>query len=160
MRVVYRKATLYDYGGILPILSESDQMHSKAVPDMFPPQQPSMSPYKFRSYLSSPYHMVIVAEANGLIIGYSFLELLYSSYPSEQEERCTAFVDYFGVKKSYHRFGIGSGLFEYTKKWANSQNAHALQLNVWEFNKKAIRFYEKQGMTCMSRLLELKLRDE
>ena len=92
-----------------------------------------------------------------MIIGYSFVELLYASYPSEEEERCTAFIDYFGVKKAYHRFGIGSALFEQTKKWALKQKAHALQLNVWEFNHKAIRFYEKQGMKSLSRLMHLKL---
>ncbi|WP_169907495.1 GNAT family N-acetyltransferase [Priestia abyssalis] len=159
MKIIYRKATVYDYTGISLILSESDELHSNAIPDMFPPGHPSMSPYKFQSYLSSPYHVIIVAELNGLIVGYSFVELLYATYPFEEEERCTAFIDYFGVKKAYHQFGIGAGLFEQTKKWALKQKAFALQLNVWEFNEKAIRFYEKQGMSSISRLMQLKLKE-
>jgi diamine N-acetyltransferase len=157
MKVVYRKANIYDYNRILFVLNEADQMHMEAVPDMFPPGQPSMPPYTFQSYMSSPSHIVIVAELNGYIVGYSFAQLYYAP-SSSGGERCSAFIDFFGVKSEYHRFGIGSGLFEQTKKWAQKKKADFLQLNVWQFNKRAIRFYERQGMEPLSVLMHLKLK--
>ncbi|MFC3884453.1 GNAT family N-acetyltransferase [Bacillus songklensis] len=158
MGVLYRKANIYDYNGILFVLREADQLHTEAVPDMFPADQVSMPPYTFQSYVSSPSNVVIVAELNGYIIGYSFAQLYYTSSPSGGEERCSAFIDFFGVKKEYHGLGIALGLFEQTKKWAQKKKADFLQLNVWHFNKRAIRFYEKQGMEPVSVLMHLPLK--
>ena len=67
-----------------------------------------------------------------------------------------AYINDFGVKNSYQRNGIGKILFEACVEWSKNNEATSIDLNVWEFNKKAIAFYEHFGMKSASRKMTLR----
>jgi diamine N-acetyltransferase len=48
-------------------------------------------------------------------------------------------------------------LFKACLEWPKNQNATSLDLSVWEFNKKAISFYESFGMETISRKMTLRI---
>ena len=53
--------------------------------------------------------------------------------------------------------GIGTKLFNETKKYAKNNKCDAVELNCWEFNEKALRFYERCGMNTQRRIMDLKI---
>jgi GNAT superfamily N-acetyltransferase len=61
------------------------------------------------------------------------------------------------VDQDYRRKGIGRMLFNYLVDFAKNFGANVLELDVWEFNKEAFRFYEEMGMETVTRKMERKL---
>ena len=53
--------------------------------------------------------------------------------------------------------GIGRSLFAACTTWAEGHGADTLLLEVWEFNERAIAFYERLGMTTIHRRMSLPL---
>ncbi|MFT4414310.1 GNAT family N-acetyltransferase [Fredinandcohnia humi] len=56
----------------------------------------------------------------------------------------------FGVKSTQLRKGIGRSLLHACIEWAKKKGATSLELNVWEFNKSAISFYQSIGFETIS----------
>ncbi|MGX7420445.1 GNAT family N-acetyltransferase [Carnobacterium gallinarum] len=50
------------------------------------------------------------------------------------------------IRKNHKKMGLGQLLFEKSKKVAKELNKDQLWLGVWEHNKPALAFYEKQGL--------------
>lgn len=57
----------------------------------------------------------------------------------------------------FQRQGVGKKLFEACMEWSKNKGASSLELNVWEFNEKAISFYESFQMKTVSRKMSLEL---
>ena len=45
------------------------------------------------------------------------------------------------------------------KDLAKELDCDNIELNVWEFNESAMKFYEKMGMTTQRRFMEIKLKN-
>ena len=43
--------------------------------------------------------------------------------------------------------GIGKALVGAAEQWALDKNAPQLELNIWDFNREAIKFFQKLGYT-------------
>lgn len=52
--------------------------------------------------------------------------------------------------------GIGKNLFSEVKRIAKEKNYDAVELNCWNFNERAIQFYEKCGMNIQRLIMEIK----
>ncbi|TYR79476.1 GNAT family N-acetyltransferase [Priestia megaterium] len=157
MDIIYRTAKLKDYQGVNKILTESLKLHAEALPSMFDEEIAVMS---FEQYQATLYYAtvdIIVAEYRNQIIGASVVELKYNPPTKANPFSYTAYIQYFGIKKGFHNYGIGKGLFHATKKWAIQKDASDLQLTVWSFNKKAMAFYQSLGLTSLSYLMSTKL---
>ena len=61
------------------------------------------------------------------------------------------------VKQEYRRNGIGRSLIEKAKEIAKENNCLRLELNCWELNEKAMKFYENQGLTTQRRVMEINI---
>lgn len=48
-------------------------------------------------------------------------------------------------------------LFTHIVDYAKSNEASSIQLNVWDFNENAIKFYESLGMSTRNRRMELNI---
>ncbi len=79
---------------------------------------------------------VLVVEKGGGVIGYLY---------GERRNHSIYEVKYIGVKKQYHRRGIGTALILKVKEMAKKKGFRKLGLFVEENNEKAISFYRKLG---------------
>ncbi len=68
-------------------------------------------------------------------------------------------VDEFFVNPVFQREGIGAALTQYLKQTAAQLGCNSVELEVWAFNNAACDFYQKQGFSEQSRLLELPVQD-
>jgi len=80
----------------------------------------------------------IVAECNGKIIGACIYYITWSTWKGRM-----VYLEDFVVTEEYRRKGIGQLLFDQFLVEAKEMNANMVKWQVLDWNKPAIRFYEK-----------------
>jgi ribonuclease HI len=151
--VSIRRTTHADYEALYPVFAELDDMHTKALPQVFRKvSQQNMSQY-LDSVLASEDAVMFLAESRGQIVGFIRLKIEQSPDIPLLQPRRYAKISDVGVKKAYHRRGIGKALMQSAEKWATEKGVDKIQLNVWEFNKGASAFYQELGYATASRVM-------
>lgn len=64
-------------------------------------------------------------------------------------------IDAFGVDEAFRRQGIGARLIDHIRALAKSEGIGRIELNMWEFNRDALAFYESVGFATYRRYMEL-----
>ncbi|MFC3041462.1 GNAT family N-acetyltransferase [Virgibacillus xinjiangensis] len=155
MNISIGLARIGDHYAVNLIVKEGQDEHSVALPHIFNKVDQVMPVNYFRELLEDPKSEILIAKINEEIVGFAVMELNESPPFGSMTPRKFAYMSDFGIKKSYQRKGIGKILFEACLEWSKHKDAASLDLNVWEFNKKAIAFYENFGMETASRKMTL-----
>ncbi len=71
------------------------------------------------------------------------------------KERDFLDIDEFCVDESHRREGIASAMIAFIKDFAKEQGYRRLELNMWEFNRSALAFYEAAGFSTFRRYMEM-----
>ena len=66
-------------------------------------------------------------------------------------------IDEFGVDESCRRKGVASAMIRFIREYAREKGFRRLELNMWEFNRGALAFYEAAGFTTYRRYMEIKI---
>lgn len=157
MPIQIRTATIDDFPAIAPIARESQEIHAQGQPTIFRSDTPGFSEEYLRHLIEDETSDAYVAEDDGHIVGYVFLHVRPLSFLDFFQKQTVAIISNIAVTTSVRRKGIGQLLFETSLQWAKKHNADRLELNVWEFNKNAIAFYERNGMQTLTRTMSLPL---
>ena len=104
-----------------------------------------------------PDKEILVAEEAGVLLGFAILHRVHKPenpfiYPRDYLD-----IDEFGVDAAHRRQGIATALVNYLRDYARAQGFDRVELNMWEFNREALAFYEGAGFTTYRRYLEMKL---
>jgi diamine N-acetyltransferase len=156
-KVVTTTASIDDYKNINEIVKEGQDEHAEALPTIFAKVDVVMPIDYYQQLLNDKNSEVLVAKLNGQIVGFAVLEIKEAPQFASLVSRKYAYISDFGVKKAFQNNGIGKQLFFACVEWAKEKGASSLELNVWEFNQKAISFYEQLGMKPMSRKMAIDL---
>ena len=158
MNFKMREANNSDYTELFKLAAEVYKLHLKNRPDVYLNIGSPMPKEYFDELLSSDNSKVFVAQNidNKELAAYSVMQIMTTKNPMYIQKKFV-FIDDYCVKSNYKRNGIGRLLFNYIKEYAKTADAASLQLNVWEFNKDAIKFYEAMGMSTRNRRMELNL---
>lgn len=150
--VTVRAATRADFITILNLFEEIDRRHRERLPDIF--QAPRGDPRE-RSYIDTlirdPNSGVLVAEIQGQVVGLLILETHRSADYPILVPLTYAVVNTLVVAESARQKGVGSALMASAETWTRARGMDRVELNVFEFNTDAIRFYEGLGYTTLSR---------
>ena len=99
----------------------------------------------------------ICIDENGNRVGYCIQFLKQVNEDNCRFARRVLYIDDLCISDNKRSKGAGSALMAAVKQRATEQSCDAIELNVWEFNKNAIEFYEKQGFLPQRRFYEMKL---
>lgn len=150
-------ATIEDYEEVNAIVREGQDEHAEALPHIFKKVEQAMPRNYFNELMEEVNCTILIARMDQEIVGFAVMELNESPPYKTMTPRTYAYMNDFGIKNSCQRAGIGTELFKSCMEWSKNKGAESLELNVWEFNQKAISFYEKFGMASISRKMSLKL---
>ena len=151
-----RNASRSDFAAITALESQIYAIHLHAHPDLIKPQ---FDEGLFHEYLEECLDddngSIFVFEENGEILGYCITRkrkyrnhrLFFDMLSLELDDIC--------VDEKARGRQIGTQLFEAAKAYAAEIGASHLELTVWEFNKNARRFFERQEMTPRLTRMEL-----
>jgi GNAT superfamily N-acetyltransferase len=133
MEVVIRKGVKSDLPAVLDLIKELADFE-RALNEV----TVSLEDLEHDGFGNHPYYWFIVAEKEGEIIGLSFYFIRYSTWKGR-----FLFLEDFVVKESFRNKGVGALLFEETIRIAKELDVKGMTWQVLDWNKNAIRFYEK-----------------
>ena len=123
-------------------------LHKKGRPDVFENLVSKYTLDEVKERLSSADNGVFVAELNGTVVGYVFCDII------KEGSGITLYVDDLCVHPSARNKGVATALMNHASAYGKEKGCRMIMLNVWEFNKSAISFYENYGFETRSRHLE------
>jgi len=154
-----RHATLEDFDGISQVLEEVDALHRDALPYIFrmPPALPARSLEEVAEMLNDSNHLVLVAVIDSQIVGVNIAELRSAPDMPIMMPRQYVSIGPIAVSSAFQAQGIGKALMDRVINWATEKQITQVELNVFEFNQKAIAFYEHLGFTTLSRKMQIQI---
>ena len=158
MEISVRKATAGDYTALCELFDEIDALHRDNLPDIF--QKPGGAAREQEYYaglIADENVALLIAEAGGKPVG--FVHAVVRDAPAMPifVPRRYAIVDGILVRSGFQNHGIGRILMDKMQAWAISKGATSIELNVYEFNRPAISFYERLGYQTLSRKMSKEL---
>jgi ribosomal protein S18 acetylase RimI-like enzyme len=159
MDLEIREAKAADYGEMCTLFDEGDAFHRQSLPHIF--QEPT-GPVRDRGYvlglISDEAVGLFVAGAENQLVGLVCVIIRESPPVPIFVPRRYAVIDSLVVKARFRRAGIGRALVETAQEWAVTSGADSIELNVWEFNRGAVEFYQQLGFATASRKMARRLR--
>jgi len=152
MDIRIRTARSDDYEALCEVFEEGDSLHRDALPQVFrTPKGPVRARQYIERILDDENAALFVAEHGDRVVGAVHIFLREAPDIPIMVPRRYAVIDNIVVRQSVRRHGVGRALLRQAHRWAREAGAKQVELNVWEFNREAITFYEKQGYTTASR---------
>lgn len=156
--IIIRKAVEKDYSAINSLYYETYSLYYKNIPDTYKKTAKNILPKG--TYLNMIDHqdsLVVVAEINNKVIGmlYALIE------KSEEDDWTNAYkrvsIEEISVLPEFKSQGIGTLLMKEAENWAKGKKIKDLIALVYDFNKKAITFYDKNGYKPYSTQMKKKI---
>jgi ribosomal protein S18 acetylase RimI-like enzyme len=104
---------------------------------------------KIASEVNNPNSQFYLANLNNLTVGY--LKINFGDAQTELQDPQALELERIYVLKEFQGRKIGQLLFEKTLELAKKAMVNYVWLGVWEENKSAIKFYEKNGLKAFSK---------
>ena len=116
-------------------------------------------PAPFRGFFAIIFP-VIAALSGGEVWGYAVVE--YTEKPASPYTLPMGYyhVAELGVDEHRRRQGVARALMDFMKEDAVRRGFPRIELDLWEFNRDALRFYEAAGFSTYRRHMELWLEEE
>jgi len=153
-----RKAEPKDFDKIMELLIDIAEIHGQGRPDIF--ADVKVSKYdkaQLAEIIADENRPIFVAvDENDSVAGYAFCMGKTYNHPV-MKGHSALYIDDLCVDKTCRGQHVGTELFAYIKDYAKENGFFNIELNVWEFNEDAVRFYEKCGMTTQRRNMEIVL---
>lgn len=149
-----RFARKEDYEAINALRAPVCALHSNGYPALFKPVFAKDHQERVLKMMEDPEQDVLVAEENGQLLGFAMVEYIKREETNSMHAVHEAHIVEIGVDETSQGKGIGTALIQAVKDAAKVRGCRSVQLDVWEFNKSALRFYEKLGFVTLRRKME------
>ena len=149
-----RFARKEDYEAINALRAPVCALHSNGYPALFKPVFAKDHQERVLKMMEDPEQDVLVAGENGQLLGFAMVEYIKREETNSMYAVHEAHIVEIGVDETSQGKGIGTALIQAVKDAAKVRGCRSVQLDVWEFNKSALRFYEKLGFVTLRRKME------
>lgn len=150
---VIRPAIPSDLAAICALTEDLAALHHAAWPTIFAPASGGeRDAAHWRDSIEGPNRVALVAEVDGVIVGFIALAVATETHSMLQPVR-HARVNSVCVAAAMRGLGIGRALMAQAECWAQVQGASELRLVVWDFNRAAMQLYEDIGYQLRSHTL-------
>jgi len=150
-----RHATREDLPRVNELRRQVNDLHVQGMPGWFKPGFSQELQQYLYVLFDSEDHDVLVAEQDDVIVGFACVK--YVDRPESPYRQACRFleIEELGVDESCRRSGAGRALVESIKEIAKAKGFNRIDLNMWEFNDNALKFYESVGFNTYRRYMEM-----
>lgn len=150
-----RTATQEDVPRLAEILAAMLREHHEADPqtyEFFLPRPPVADPARYLAgELQKPECLILVTEdERGSVAGLAKLRIATGKNDGLTLTDVTVRLGYLAVHPSCRGRGHGTALLKHVEDVAIKANASQVRLDVWLFNERARKFYERAGFQTLS----------
>ncbi|CDN41589.1 MULTISPECIES: GNAT family N-acetyltransferase [Paenibacillus] len=157
----FRLAEKKDYAAVAALNKQVFDFHADARPDLHRKVEGQFTRAVYEGWLNDgAIDVMVLAADGGSLLGYAALEWQEAPDRPVFQPRKTVFVRDLVVNEEHRGLGLGSRLMEQVILYARAKGADAVDLNVFECNPSAIRFYERQGFRTKTRIMEFILDEQ
>lgn len=149
-----RKAIKEDINCINELRKQVNQVHINGRPDIFQDGFSQELQNSVNEFINQEGKTILVVVRDKIICGFASIQFIDKPNSVYQNKRKFLEIHEFGVDKQYRKQGVGTELFNYIKLFAKEEGYCRIELDMWEFNKSALKFYESVGMKTYRRYLE------
>jgi len=152
--IIIRPAQKEDYPIINRLLLQLAKQHADQRPDIFRAKAKT-SERSFRKLLKNAEKTpVLVAVQENRVVGHMFAEVIQQKKKHHKQARRIFYIDDLCINETCRRSGIGRKFMEEAALLARVNRCDALELNVFNCNEGAIRFYESLGFSVQRIAME------
>ena len=134
-----------------------NDLHVAGKPDVFKPGFCDELRDFIHVIWNDPEKEIVVAEIGGTIAGFAVLNHIVRPENPFMFERDFLDIDEFGVDSAFRRRGAASAMIRFIREYAREKGYGRIELNMWEFNRGALEFYEAAGFKTFRRYMEMYL---
>ena len=134
-----------------------NDLHVEGKPEVFKPGFSQDLQDVIIDIRNDPEKEIVVAEDDGVIVGYAVLHHINKPENPFMFERDYLDIDEFGVDEACRREGVATAMIGFIREYAKEKEIHRIELNMWEFNEDALAFYEAAGFSTYRRYMEMYL---
>ena len=156
--VIIRFAKADELDAVNELRRQVNDLHVAGRPDTFKPGFCEELRNFIHTIWEDPQREIVVAELEGRIVGFAVLNHIVRPENPFMYERDFLDIDEFAVDKNHHRQGIASEMVRFIVEHAREKDYSRVELNMWEFNRNALAFYEAAGFTTYRRYMEIRLK--
>ncbi len=154
-RVTVRFAREEDLERVNELRKQVNDVHVAGKPDVFKPGFCEELRNHIHTIWANPNEKIAVAEINGQVCGFAVLNHIVRPENPFMFERDFLDIDEFGVDEGCRRQGAAAAMIRFIREWAKEQGFRRIELNMWEFNRGALAFYEAAGLATYRRYMEV-----
>jgi diamine N-acetyltransferase len=152
MNLSVRTARPEDLVVLAQLLDEVIVLHHNEDPAQFTGPEEAQHTRYLEERFKDPDAAVFIAEDQGVPAGIA-VTVIRDAPPFLTPSRFVL-LENLAVAANFRRAGVGRKLVDAAILWAQARDMHELDLNVYEFNHSAIRFYEAIGFRTVSRRMK------
>ena len=149
-----RRARAEDLPGVRTLLFQVNQIHADGRPDLFKDGGIKYTDEELLTLFRDDTRPVYVFEEDGRILGYAFCVLEETAETTSLRNIRTLYLDDLCVAEEARGRHIGRMLYERVLQAARELDCRRVTLHAWNFNQKALGFYEKLGMKPLVTTME------
>lgn len=151
-----RNAQIDDVNRVSELMLQVAKIHSSARRDIFKEKNIEEIKNEVNNRMNNKEN-ILIAEENNSIFGVIIYKIKEVREHKNLKDRTVLWIDELVVHENIRGKGIGKSLFLEVNKIAKENNCNAVELNCWNFNRQAIKFYEKCGMNTQRLIMEVKI---
>ena len=152
--MLVRRATETDLPRINELRRQVNELHVQGKPEVFKPGFGEELQQYLYTLFGRETCTILVADTDGEIAGFAILSRIERAENPYRKAICYLDVDELCVDAAHRRQGVGRALMAAVSEEARAQGIDRVELNMWEFNEEALRFYEALGFRTYRRYME------
>ena len=153
--VIVRFAREDDLERVNELRKQVNDVHVAGLPKVFKPGFQKELRDHIYTIWEDPRQKIVVAEEAGNIWGFAVLNHIIRPENPFMFERNFLDIDELGVDENHRQRGIADRMIAFVQDYAKAEGFHRIELNMWEFNRGALAFYEAEGFSTFRRYMEM-----
>ncbi len=137
-----------------------NDLHVAGKPEIFKPGFGNELQNHIYTIWNDPKQEIVVAELNEHLCGFAVLNHIIRPENPYMFERDYLDIDEFCVDHCCRRQGAASAMIQFIRDYARKKGFSRIELNMWEFNRGALAFYESAGFITYRRYMEMKISEK
>ena len=149
-----RYAALSDLPHVNILRKQVNDLHAHGRPDIFRNDFCDAMQKRLYDQFAAEDSDVIVAVQGETVCGFAMVEYIQRPESPYSHPRSFYQVAEFGVDAAFRRQGVATALIAFCREEARKKGFRRMELDMWEFNEGALKFYESVGFSTYRRYME------
>lgn len=149
-----RNVEIKDLEQIAKILKQVAQIHYMNRTDLFKNKNEKIIKEEIKETMNNhSKKILIISDKKSIVYGTLIYSIKEIKNHNNLKDMKILWIEDLGVDERFRNKGIGKKLILEAEKIAKKLKCERIELNCWEFNQNAIKFYNKVGMETQRRII-------